>query len=102
MKAQLDKALSQISSKAQQLTATMNDSCLGLPYQAAQFETRVASSGLYGIEILASFVSGWRVVCARLDDAHYRAAKMLLGLHGGVSLGDGGRVRQPGPPLNSF
>ena len=88
----LDRVCAQTLSKSHELAATLTDYGFGLPFQAAQFESRVEGSALHAAELLASCSIGWRQAASRLNDVQYKAAKDLLGIPG-VSLGEGGHVK---------
>jgi hypothetical protein len=89
---QLKRSCSRVVKQSECLMSALDDAGFGLPFVSDLFWARVEPSALYGAEVLASFGGGWRTAARRLNDAHYRAAKSLLGLRG-VSLGDGGHVR---------
>ena len=86
----LDRTCAKLIKGAQELSTQMNDIGLGIPFQSAQFSIRVESSALHGAELLASYGGGWRHAAQKLNDAMYVAAKALLGLQKGTSLGSGG------------
>ena len=88
----LDVICGRIVKQAEALTSTLEDRGFGLPFVASQFWRRVEPSALFGAEALANYSGGWRVAVKRLNEVHYAAAKLMLGLRG-VSLGEGGHVR---------
>ena len=89
----LSQACAVLLTKARELWATMSDYGFGLPFQIYRLGNRVESAALFGCELLASYAGGWPQVVRRINDAHYNAAKFLLGLPAGVSLGAGGHVK---------
>ena len=72
-----------------QLCVSLRDLGIGLPHHTQQVAIRVESSVLHGTEPLASAAVGWLQVSKRLNAAHYRALKAILGIEG-ISLGSGG------------
>ena len=93
----LDGQLAQVCAKVEactrELVSGMSDFGFGPPYQVGQFTSRVEGKAFYGAELLASFKPSWQVAVRRLNDVHYNAAKLLLGIPVDVSLGPGGHVR---------
>ena len=57
-----------------------------------QVALRIESAVLHGCEALASASPGWPQVARRLNNAHYRCLKSILGIEG-ASLGTGGYAR---------
>ena len=89
----LDKILAKLVNGARELATNVTAAGFGLPYVCAQFPSRVENAALYGCELLASYAAGWSGVARALNDAQYRAAKCLLGMSPGLSLGAKGHVR---------
>ena len=92
MQPHLEMIIGRIGAQSESLTSAVDEAGFGLPMLESQFQSRVEPSAMFGAEVLASFSADWKTADRRLNDAHYRAAKMMLGLRG-VSSGDGGHVR---------
>ena len=90
---QLDRVRSKLVSKARELVSSMGNLGLGLPVVTSQFTMRAQASAMFGAEVLASYNAGWREAAKRLNEVHYEAAKQMLGLPKGFSIGSCGHVK---------
>ena len=53
------RARTRIAEAARQVFAATESTGFGLPYQVGQWDTRVVSKALYGVEFAASYYRGW-------------------------------------------
>ena len=63
---QLARVRARVREAARQVFGAAQSTGFGLPYQIGQWESRVVSKAIFGVEFTASFHKGWREAGRRL------------------------------------